>query len=134
MHSHLYHQRLVQKVPDSEQVFYTHVESMAAQRAGQQGVETGTGWQRGMGLREQPGSPSEPPGPSAATVVLVPVQGQCSGSALARTSVHEVLVVKQLSPREYLAPLDHNGYSHVTLALRKHGAVTCSPLVGQVWT
>lgn len=67
-------------------------------------------------------------------LVLVPVQRRCSGSALARTSVHEVLVVKQLSPRECLAPLDHNGYSHVTPALRKHSAVTCSPLVGQDWT
>lgn len=117
-HSHLYHRRLVQKAPDSEQAFYAHVVSMAAQRAGQQGIETGTGWQRGTGL-QQPGSPSEPPDPSAATVVSVPVQGRRSALA--------VPVVRQLSPREYLSPLDRNGCSRVTPALRKHSAVACSP-------
>lgn len=93
VHSHLYHRRLVQKAPDSERVFYAHIASMAAQTAGQQGGETGTDWQREMGLR-QPGSPGEPPGPLAANVVLVLVQGMRSGSALARTSVHEVPVVR----------------------------------------
>ena len=66
-HSHLYHQ----KAPDSERVFYTPVVPMTAQRAVQQGPETGTRWQRGTGL-QQPRFPSEPPGPLAATVVLVP--------------------------------------------------------------
>lgn len=58
--SHLYHRRLVQKAPDSEQVFYAHTVSMAAQRVEQRGAEIGTGWRRGMGL-QRPGSPSPAP-------------------------------------------------------------------------
>lgn len=107
LHSHLPLRRLLQKVPDSEHVSHARGVSVAAQGVGQPGTETGTGGQQGLGL---PAS------------CLAPGQWLWSRSPWRDSrSAHEVAVVRQLSPRERLAPWDDGGCGR-PVALRRHRA------------
>lgn len=81
--------------------------------------------QVGSGVRV----PGELPGPWAAAVVLVPMQGQHLGSARASTPAQEVAVVRHLSPGERLAPGDRGGSPRAQTCCLRAG-----PLLGRVGT